>query len=57
MAARTNRTEKLDLRLTAQAKRALQSAAKATHKTLGDFGSKARLPARTVCWPTGKYSG
>jgi uncharacterized protein (DUF1778 family) len=43
MAARTNRTEKLDLRLTAQAKRALQSAAKATHKTLGDFVLESAL--------------
>ena len=43
MAARTNRTEKLHLRLTAQAKRALQSAAKATHKTLGDFVLESAL--------------
>ena len=40
---RTNRTEKLDLRLTAQAKRALQSAAEATHKTLSDFVLESAL--------------
>jgi len=33
----TNRTEKLDLRLTPRAKRALQSAAEASHKTLSEF--------------------
>jgi uncharacterized protein (DUF1778 family) len=40
---RVNRTEKLDLRLTAQAKRALQSAAEATHKTLSDFVLESAL--------------
>jgi uncharacterized protein (DUF1778 family) len=34
---RINRTEKIDLRLTAQAKRVLQTAAAATHRTLSDF--------------------
>ena len=43
MSARTNRTEKLDLRLTANAKRALQSAAQATHKTLSDFVLESAL--------------
>ena len=38
-----NRTEKIDLRLTAQAKRALQSAAAATHKTLSDFVLESAL--------------
>ena len=37
MLARANRTEKLDLRLTAQAKRTLRSAAEATHKTVSEF--------------------
>jgi len=40
---RTNRTEKLDLRLTATAKRALQSAAEASHKTLSDFVLESAL--------------
>ena len=40
---RINRTEKIDLRLTAQAKRALQSAAEATHKTLSDFVLESAL--------------
>ena len=40
---RMNRTEKIDLRLTAQAKRALQSAAEATHKTLSDFVLESAL--------------
>ena len=43
MATRTNRTEKLDLRLTAQAKRALQSAADASHKKLSDFVVESAL--------------
>jgi uncharacterized protein (DUF1778 family) len=43
MSTRTNRTEKLDLRLTANAKRALQSAAQATHKTLSDFVLESAL--------------
>jgi uncharacterized protein (DUF1778 family) len=43
MAARVNRTEKLDLRLTAQAKRTLQTAAAATHKTLSDFVLESAL--------------
>jgi uncharacterized protein (DUF1778 family) len=43
MNIRANRTEKLDLRLTAHAKRALQSAAEATHKTLSDFVLESAL--------------
>ena len=43
MAARTNRTEKIDLRVTARAKRALQSAAAASHKTLSDFVLESAL--------------
>jgi uncharacterized protein (DUF1778 family) len=43
MATRTNRAEKLDLRLTAHAKRALQSAAEASHKTLSDFALESAL--------------
>lgn len=43
MAARTNRTEKLDLRLTPNAKRALQTAAEASHKTLSDFVLESAL--------------
>lgn len=43
MASRTNRTEKLDLRLTATAKRALQSAAQASHKTVSDFVLESAL--------------
>lgn len=40
---RTNRTEKLDLRLTAAAKQALQTAAEASHKTLSDFVLESAL--------------
>jgi uncharacterized protein (DUF1778 family) len=43
MRSRTNRTEKLDLRLTSNAKQALQSAAQATHKTLSDFVLESAL--------------
>jgi uncharacterized protein (DUF1778 family) len=43
MTARVNRTEKLDLRLTAAAKRAIQSAADASHKTLSDFVLESAL--------------
>lgn len=37
MAARGNRTEKLDLRLTPAAKRTLQAAASAEHKSVSEF--------------------
>lgn len=40
---RVNRTEKLEMRLTPQAKRALQSAAEVTHKTLSDFVLESAL--------------
>lgn len=43
MNVRTNRTEKLDLRLTPRAKQALQHAAEATHKTLSDFVLESAL--------------
>lgn len=43
MSTRTNRTEKLDLRLTRTAKRTLQSAAEASHKTLSDFVLESAL--------------
>ena len=43
MNARANRTEKLDLRLTGAAKRTLQSAAEASHKTLSDFVLESAL--------------
>jgi uncharacterized protein (DUF1778 family) len=43
MSTRTKRTEKLDLRLTARAKRALQSAAEVSHKTLSDFVLESAL--------------
>jgi uncharacterized protein (DUF1778 family) len=42
-ATRTNRTEKLDLRITPAAKRALQSAAEASHKTLSEFVLESAL--------------
>jgi len=38
-----NKTEKLDLRLTTKAKRALQTAAEATNKTLSDFVLESAL--------------
>ena len=37
MAQRTNRTEKLDLRLTRAAKQTLQAAASAAHKSVSEF--------------------
>ena len=43
MPARINRTAKLDLRLTPKAKRALQSAAEVSHKTLSDFVLESAL--------------
>jgi uncharacterized protein (DUF1778 family) len=43
MSTRAKRTEKLDLRLTARAKRALQSAAEVSHKTLSDFVLESAL--------------
>jgi uncharacterized protein (DUF1778 family) len=43
MTTRVNRTEKLDLRLTAAAKRAIQNAADASHKTLSDFVLESAL--------------
>ena len=43
MTVRITRTEKLDLRLTAAAKRVLQNAAEATHKTLSDFVLESAL--------------
>jgi uncharacterized protein (DUF1778 family) len=43
MAPRPNRTEKLDIRLTAEAKHALRKAAEASHKTLSDFVLESAL--------------
>ena len=43
MNIRVTRTEKLDLRLTARAKRTLQTAAEASHKTLSDFVLESAL--------------
>jgi uncharacterized protein (DUF1778 family) len=43
MPARPNRTEKLDLRLTAKAKRTLRSAAEASHKSLSEFVLESAL--------------
>ena len=43
MPVRVNRTEKIDLRVTRQAKRALQSAADASHKTLSEFVLESAL--------------
>ena len=42
-AARMNRTEKLDLRLTPSAKQALRMAAEASHKTVSDFVMESAL--------------
>ncbi len=42
-ATRTNRTEKLDLRITPAAKRTLQSAAEASHKTVSEFVLESAL--------------
>ena len=43
MPARTTRTEKLDLRLTPHAKRALQAAATASHRSVSEFVLQSAL--------------
>ena len=43
MAARTTRNEKLDLRLTRNAKRALQAAAAASHRSVSEFVLESAL--------------
>jgi uncharacterized protein (DUF1778 family) len=43
MTARTNRTEKLDLRLTLKAKRTLQAAAAAERRKISDFVLESAL--------------
>lgn len=43
MAARTTRTEKLDLRLTRNAKRALKAAAAASHRSVSEFVLESAL--------------
>jgi uncharacterized protein (DUF1778 family) len=43
MATRTTRSEKLDLRLTRHAKRALQAAAVASHRSLSEFVLESAL--------------
>jgi uncharacterized protein (DUF1778 family) len=43
MASRTTRTEKLDLRLTHSAKRALKAAAAASHRSVSDFVLESAL--------------
>ena len=43
MGTRTKQTEKLDLRLTARAKRALQRVAQVSHKTLSNFVLESAL--------------
>jgi uncharacterized protein (DUF1778 family) len=43
MATRTNRSEKLDLRLTAEAKRTLATAAAAERRSLSDFVLESAL--------------
>jgi uncharacterized protein (DUF1778 family) len=43
MATRTTRSEKLDLRLTRNAKRALQAAAAASHRSVSEFVLESAL--------------
>lgn len=43
MAIRSNRTEKLDLRLTSDAKRAIQAAASASHRSVSEFVLESAL--------------
>ena len=43
MAVRTTRSEKLDLRLTSDAKRALQAAAEASHRSVSEFVLESAL--------------
>jgi uncharacterized protein (DUF1778 family) len=43
MAQRTNRTEKLDLRLTPEAKQTLRKAAETSHEALGEFVLRSAL--------------
>ena len=56
MTVRINRTE-LDLRLTLRAKRALQSAAEASHKTLSDFVLESALARADSVLAVARQSG
>lgn len=57
MAVTTLRTEKLDLRLTAEAKRTLNAAAKATHRSVSEFVLESALARAQEALPDRQHFG
>ena len=57
MTAITVRSEKLDLRLTADAKRTLSAAAKATHRSMSEFVLESALARAQEALPDRQHFG
>ncbi len=57
MAATSVRSEKLDLRLTAAAKRTLSAAAKATHRSVSEFVLESALARAQEALPDRQHFG
>lgn len=57
MTASTRRSEKLDLRLTAEAKRTLSAAAKATHRSVSEFVLESALARAQDTFPDRQHFG
>jgi uncharacterized protein (DUF1778 family) len=57
MAATTVRSEKLDLRLTAEAKRTLHAAAKAAHRSVSEFVLESALTRAQEALPDRQHFG
>ncbi|AOH85681.1 hypothetical protein AWL63_18790 [Sphingomonas panacis] len=57
MAVATVRSEKLDLRLTADAKRTLSAAAKATHRSVSEFVLESALARAQEALPDRQHFG
>lgn len=57
MAATTIRSEKLDLRLTAEAKRTLNAAAKALHRSVSEFVLESALARAQEALPDRQHFG
>lgn len=57
MAATASRTEKLDLRLTAAAKRTLQHAARAAHRSVSEFVLESALARAEETLPDRRHFG
>jgi uncharacterized protein (DUF1778 family) len=57
MAATTVRSEKLDLRLTAEAKRTLNAAAKAMHRSVSEFVLESALARAQEALPDRQHFG